>query len=162
MPAPDNLIARRARLPAMFLAGSSGIEIAARDAATPVPPGVRVRYVDEAARSTLASHDPRADAQHGGNVIVDDGETLATFTDASVDFIIANRLLDRSTDPMAVLRRHVAVVRPAGWLFYALAAGKPSAWLAFIVSARKRLDGAFECRYFEFTGDETLCVLRRS
>jgi hypothetical protein len=37
-----------------------------------------------------------------------------------------------------------------------------SAWLDFLARAREHLERTFETRYFEFTGSETISVLRRS
>ncbi len=209
---------------------SHGIEIGALDEPTPVPAGTVVRYVDFRSTAELAKQYPELDASTFACVdVIDDGERLETFDAASVDFLIANQMLEHCENPLGTLRRHLAVVKPAGWLFYAVpdrrltfdharplttfkhlveddrdhGAGSrfghylewatlvngiaeeraarenaelgsserysihfhvwdANAWLRLLVRARSYLRSAFEVRYFEFTGTEILCVLRRA
>jgi len=213
----------------MFLGQCHGIEIGALDAPTPLSRGTRVRYVDFRPADELAARYPELDASTFVPIdVIDDAERLTTFGTACVDFIIANQMLEHCENPLGTLRRHLAVVRPGGWLFYAVpdrrvtfdhrrevtrfehlvaddrdggeasrhghhlewatlvngVVGKEaaekfaqatlasrysihfhvwdsSAWLDFLVRSRTYLQTAFEVRYFEFTGTEIVCVLRR-
>jgi SAM-dependent methyltransferase len=122
MPVPADVIAARAHLTASILGShSAGIEIGALDAATPVPAGCTVRYVDVRSDTELAAHYRRADPSTFVHVdVVEDGETLRTFPPASVDFILAQHVLEHFENPLGAMRRHLDVVRPSGWLFYAL------------------------------------------
>ena len=49
--------------------------------------------------------------------VIDDGETLATFTDNSVDFVIANNFLEHCQDTLGTLRCLIRVLRNNGILF---------------------------------------------
>jgi SAM-dependent methyltransferase len=226
---PEDLIAERKRIAARYLTGR-GIEIGALDAPTPLPPGAIVRYVDFRTLAELHRQYPELDAKSFVPVdVVDDGERLDKFDDASVDFLIANHMLEHCENPLGTLRNHLRKVAPGGWLFYAMpdmrmgfdrartmtpfehlvaddadggAASRWShhlewarfanniedegeikrvaeenqrnsysihfhvwdanAWLDFLARAREYLERAFETRYFEFTGSETISVLRRS
>lgn len=229
MPLPDEILAERKRVAARYLSGS-GIEIGALDAPTPLPAGASVRFVDLRPTRTLAKHYPELDAGRFVKVdVVDDGERLVRFNDASLDFLVANHMLEHCENPLGTLRNHLCKVKPGGMLLYAmpdmrmgfdrarpmtpfehLAADDQdggvasrwahhlewarfanniedeaemkrvaeenqrfsysihfhvwdaSAWLDFLGRAREYLDRTFETRYFEFTGSETISVLRRS
>jgi hypothetical protein len=228
---PDHAREQRARVLATFLRheDSNGIEIGALDEPTPLPPGAAARYVDFHPTAELARQYPELDPSTLAAVdVIDDGERLDRFTSASVDFLIANQMLEHCENPLGTLRRHLEVVRPAGWLFYALpdrrvtfdharplttfdhlveddrdqGAGSrfghylewatlvngiadareahenaeigvsnpysihfhvwdANTWLEHLVQARSYLDDAFDVWYFEFTGTEILCALRR-
>lgn len=117
---PEDLIAERKRIAARYLTGS-GIEIGALDAPTPLPPGAIIRYVDFRARGELHRQYPELDPGSFVPVdVVDDGERLDKFDDASVDFLIANHMLEHCENPLGTLRNHLRKVAPGGWLFYAM------------------------------------------
>jgi SAM-dependent methyltransferase len=117
---PEDLIAERKRIAARYLTGS-GIEIGALDAPTPVPPGAIVRYVDFRSLAELHRQYPELDAESFVPVdVVDDGERLDKFDDASIDFLIANHMLEHCENPLGTLRNHLRKVAPGGWLFYAM------------------------------------------
>ncbi len=229
MPVPQEIIDQRRRIAAPYLRGG-GIEIGALDAPTPLPEGATVRYVDFRTVDELSAQYPKLDASRFVHVdVVDDGEKLATFGPASVDWICANHMLEHCENPLGTIRTHLDRLREGGWLFYALPerrlgfdAPRPvttfehlvaddcdggvgsrhghylewarlvngladpaaaeenarvnmerrysihfhvwdaSAWLDFLARARDYLRGAFEVRHFEFTGNEIVCVLRKS
>jgi SAM-dependent methyltransferase len=52
--------------------------------------------------------------------IIDDGETLGTLPDCSVDFIIANHFIEHTEDPLGTLSNHLRVLRPGGILYLAV------------------------------------------
>jgi SAM-dependent methyltransferase len=101
-----------------------GIEIGALHRPLRVPPAAQVRYVDQMTRKQLlATH---SSAVYGNprwvveTDVVDDCEHLATFADESVDFVVANHILEHTEDPVGALEHLVRVVRPDGILFLAL------------------------------------------
>ena len=72
-----------------------GIEIGALHRPLAVAPGARVRYVDREDERELRRHYPElAELPLVPVDIVDDGETLSTLADASVDFVIANHFIE--------------------------------------------------------------------
>lgn len=105
-----------------FLHGD-GIEIGALDFPLRVPRGARVRYVDyldaEALRSSRENivHEPDS---LGAPDVVDDGARLASFADESVDFVIANHMLEHVEDPVEALVNQSRVIRPGGVLYLSL------------------------------------------
>jgi SAM-dependent methyltransferase len=120
MPLPDDLIAARARVAARYCTGA-GIEIGALDAPTPLPRSSSVRYVDVRPTRDLAEHYPELDSKRFVRVdVVDDGERLAKFDDASLDFVVANHMLEHCENPIGTLRCHLRKVKPGGILFYAM------------------------------------------
>lgn len=113
-------LARRKDLAGRFLSGD-GIEIGALHEPLAVPPAARVRYVDRLPLEALRDHYPELAGQAFVNVdIIDDGETLATIPDASLDFIIANHMLEHCENPLGAIRNHFRAVRKGGVLYYAV------------------------------------------
>lgn len=101
-----------------------GIEIGAWCWPLRVPPQARVRYVDRASKADLvAAFDvpgPDPNTAIPDTDVIDDAQTLATFADASVDFVIANHVLEHLEDPVGALRNLMRVLRPDGVLFLTL------------------------------------------
>ncbi len=122
---PDRL-AFREDLARRYLRGD-GIEIGAATWPLRVPPQARVRYVDRLPRDELvASYAPILAAANlapgsiPGVDVIDDAATLATFADVSVDFVIANHVLEHLEDPIGALESFCRVVRPGGTVFVTL------------------------------------------
>ena len=110
----------RLRLADRHLAGD-GIEIGALHRPLRVPAAARVRFVDRMDVDGLRRHYPELAALPLVPVdVVDDGETLATLADASVDFVIANHFIEHTQSPLATLRSHLRVLRPGGALYLAV------------------------------------------
>ncbi len=110
---------KRRRLSA-WLQGD-GIEIGALHNPLPLPPGARVRYVDHLPEAELRKHYPELDGQPFAPVsIIGSAQDLSTVGDASVDFVIANHLLEHLEDPVAGLKEFQRVLRPDGVLYLAL------------------------------------------
>jgi predicted SAM-dependent methyltransferase len=121
-----NMTVTREDLARRYLTGD-GIEIGALIKPLRVPPGVTVRQVDYKSRADLIRDDGPALRALGVDLdripeidVVDDAGTLATFTDASVDFVIANHVLEHLEDPIAGLEHFLRVIRPGGTLLLTL------------------------------------------
>ena len=109
-----------------YVAGA-GIEIGPGMRPLRLPHGARVRYVDALDRDTLV-------ARAGGDFlgrgidltaipitdIIDDAQTLTTIADDSVDFVIANHVLEHLEDPIAGLKSFLRVLRAPGIIFLTL------------------------------------------
>ncbi len=120
MPLPAEILAHRQRIATPYLSGS-GIEIGALDAPTPLPHAARARYVDFRTVDGLAAQYPDLDAARFVAVdLIDDGERLDRIADASLDFLIANHMLEHCENPLGTLRNHLRKVKRGGWLYYAV------------------------------------------
>ena len=105
-----------------FLRGE-GIEIGALDFPLRLPRGASVRYVDyldaaglcEAYDITLSEGRPLIVPD-----VVDDGARLASFLDESLDFVVANHMLEHVEDPIAALEHQLRVLRSGGVLYLTL------------------------------------------
>lgn len=105
---------------ARWLRGS-GIEIGALDTPLVVPAGVNVCYVDRVPTEKLhEQYAELADAVFVPVSIVGDAQDLAALADASVDFVIANHLVEHLENPIAGLREMLRVIRTGGVLYLAL------------------------------------------
>jgi predicted SAM-dependent methyltransferase len=110
----------RRRLAARVIKGT-GIEIGALHNPFPVPEAARVSYVDRLGTSELRDEYPElADRPLVEVDVVDDGETLAKFEEASLDFVIASHFLEHCEDPVGALKAHLRVLRPGGVLLLAV------------------------------------------
>jgi SAM-dependent methyltransferase len=110
----------RRRLAAQYLAGS-GLEIGALFLPLRVPAHASVRYVDRMRVPELREHYPElAEFDLVSPDIVDDGETLASVSEMSVDFVIANHFIEHCEDPIGTLGSHLRVLRPGGALYMAV------------------------------------------
>ena len=70
---------------------------------------------------SLRKHYPELDAYSLVHVdIVDDGETLQSIEDCSLDFIIANHMLEHTENPIGTIRNHLCKVRDGGVIYYAV------------------------------------------
>lgn len=113
-----------------YLSGD-GIEIGALNTPLRVPPGVHVRYVDRMSRGDLMRTDESSLKARGVNSqkiravdVVDDAERLARFADGSLDFIIANHVLEHIEDPIRSLENMLRALRPGGTLLLVLPDGR--------------------------------------
>lgn len=105
-----------------FLRGD-GIEIGALDFPLRLPRGARVRYVDhldevglrEVHSTTLSEGRPLVVPD-----VVDDGTRLSSFADASLDFVVANHMLEHVEDPIAALEHQLRVLKIGGVLYLTL------------------------------------------
>jgi predicted SAM-dependent methyltransferase len=105
-----------------YLRGA-GIEIGALDYPLRLPRGARVRYVDcldelglrQVHNTTLQEGRPLVVPD-----VVDDGARLESFSDKSLDFVVANHMLEHVEDPIAALHHQLRVLKPGGILYLTL------------------------------------------
>jgi SAM-dependent methyltransferase len=119
---PERRALSRARwdLASRHLRGE-GLEIGALDKPLRLPRSASARYVDHLDGAGLREHYPELEGLPLVDVeVVDDGETLATVADASVDFIVANHFMEHTQDPIGTLKHHLRVLRPGGILYLAI------------------------------------------
>jgi len=105
-----------------FLHGS-GIEIGAlhQPLALKGLPISQIRYVDRMPVSELRRHYAELSTYRFTPVdVLDDGETLATFADHSLDFIVANHFIEHTRNPIGALRNWLAKLRPNGIIYMAV------------------------------------------
>lgn len=98
-----------------------GIEIGALHRPLPVPPGVKVRYVDKRTRAENRARYPELDAfEIVETDYICDGQTLSSVPDASQDFVIANHMLEHCVNPLHTLENFLRVLKLGGRLYISL------------------------------------------
>lgn len=104
-----------------YLSGS-GMEIGALQNPLKLPSTqIRVKYVDRMTKKDLQKHYPELRQHNLVDVdVIDDGETLTTFSDHELDFIIANHFLEHCEDPIRTLKNFWRVLRPDGLIYLAI------------------------------------------
>jgi SAM-dependent methyltransferase len=114
------LASKRDYLAHRYLSGD-GIEIGALHRPLPLPPGCTVRYVDRFREGELREHYPElANEPLAPVTVLDDGETLSSVADSSVDFVVANHFVEHCEDPIRALTTFCRVTRPHGTIFIAI------------------------------------------
>jgi SAM-dependent methyltransferase len=117
---PERMERRRGALAARHLTGN-GVEVGALHNPLPLPATARVRYVDRFSVEDLKSHYPEMAKEDLVEVdILDDGERLSTLEDGSVDFVIANHVIEHCEDPMSAMENWLRVLKAVGHLFLAV------------------------------------------
>jgi predicted SAM-dependent methyltransferase len=123
---PEPMLARRKELGSKYLHGD-GIEIGALHHPMAVPSDANVRYVDRLPVDQLRLQYPELNRLELVNVdVVDDGEQLHHFPNESLDFIIANHMLEHTENPLGTIRQHLHKLKPGGFLYYAIPDGRMS------------------------------------
>ncbi|MBK7310868.1 MAG: methyltransferase domain-containing protein [Sphingobacteriaceae bacterium] len=103
-----------------YLKGN-GIEIGALHIPLQLPQSARVKYVDRMSKPDLRHHYAELANYDLVDVdVIDDGEKLSTFIDGSLDFIIANHMLEHCKSPINTIETHLKKIKPGGILFYAI------------------------------------------
>jgi SAM-dependent methyltransferase len=119
---PPTWEATRDDLAFRYLSGE-GIEIGALYRPQRVPPGARVRFVDHGDEAELRRVYPDHDWVQAPDV-VDEAERLVKFPDESLDFVIANHVIEHVEDPVQALHTFLRVLRPGGIVFLTLPDGR--------------------------------------
>jgi SAM-dependent methyltransferase len=109
---------RRGRLAYIHLAGE-GIEIGALHKPLSCDwRKVRVQYVDIKTIDELKNEYKEINPKDISPVDrIDNGETLATFDDESLDFVINCHMIEHTEDPISTLNNWLRVLRPGGILY---------------------------------------------
>ncbi len=103
-----------------YLSGN-GVEIGALHSPLEVPPHAKVHYIDRLSVAQLRKQYPELAEYELVEVdIIDDGETLPSIADASVDFVIANHMIEHCQDPISTIKHHLRVLKPGGILYMAV------------------------------------------
>jgi len=98
-----------------------GIEIGGLHRPLALYEGATVKYVDRLSTEEVRRFYPAINDQPQVTVdIVDDGETLRTISDASVDFVIANHVLEHTRNPIGAIETFLRVLKPGGIIFMAI------------------------------------------
>ncbi len=100
-----------------------GVEIGALHNPLRVGEGVQVDYVDRLTQERLQVEYPEMKDFHHRFVrvdIVDDGEVLGSLSDGSLDFVIANHMLEHCENPLGTMRNHLNKLARGGILYYAI------------------------------------------
>ncbi len=114
------LRAVRRDIASRYLTGQ-GLEVGGLNQPLEVPDGVTVRYVDRMTVEQLRKEYPELCERKFVEVdVVDDGETLPSIMDSTVDFVIANNFIEHCQNPIAMLENHLRVLRPGGILYIAV------------------------------------------
>lgn len=117
---PRDLYTVRREVADRYISGQ-GIEIGALVHPLHVPEAARVRYVDRMDALALREQYPEmAEARMVDVDCIDNGETLATFTDGSEDFVISNHVIEHMEDPLGAMENWLRVLKPGGVLYCAL------------------------------------------
>ena len=81
----------------------------------------RVRYVDRFDVPGLRAQYPELDELSLVPVdIVDNGEVLSTIPNDSLDFVIANSMIEHTSDPIGTLRHWLEKLRPGGMVYFTM------------------------------------------
>lgn len=112
----DQTSARR-EIAAKYIQGR-GIEIGALHQPLPLPAWANVRYVDRMDVAGLRAHYPELAQWNLVPIdIIDDGEKLGTFKEASEDFVVASHLIEHTQDPIGSIKNWLRVLKPGGVLY---------------------------------------------
>jgi len=115
---PASKIAVRRNVSKTFICGN-GVEIGALHDPLWTPSEATVRYVDIVTEENSKAIFPTLSSFVKVDII-DDGETLATIENGTLDFIIANHFLEHCINPLGTIRNHLQKIRKNGVLYYAL------------------------------------------
>jgi SAM-dependent methyltransferase len=110
----------RARVASEWIRGD-GLELGALHLPLPLPPHTSVRYVDRMAAAELRRQYPElSDKRLVEPDLIENGETLASIPDESVDFVVANHFIEHCRDPIGTSAALLRVVRSGGVVFLAV------------------------------------------
>jgi predicted SAM-dependent methyltransferase len=106
------------RLRLAALLEGDGIEIGALHRPLPVPARAHVTYVDRIPVEELREHYKElAELDLSPVDVIGSADDLAAFADASLDFVVANHLIEHLEDPIRALKEFQRVLRRRGLLF---------------------------------------------
>jgi predicted SAM-dependent methyltransferase len=100
--------------------GGVGLEIGALDRPLRLPQTARAFYLDRLLPAELYHHYPELDHRHFYVSVVGDGETMACIRDESLDFLVANHVIEHTQDPIGTFKTFFKKLRPKGKIFMAV------------------------------------------
>ncbi len=110
----------RKRISYKYLKGE-GLEIGALHNPLSISEYAHVKYVDRLLSDELQKHYSDLNpAQMVTIDIIDNGETLSTVADDSLDFIIANHFLEHCENPIGTIRNQLKKIKAGGVIYYAI------------------------------------------
>jgi SAM-dependent methyltransferase len=110
----------RRRFSLKYLKGD-GIEIGALHLPLKIYSGARVKYVDRFSVSDLRQHYPELSKRELVDVdILDDGEKLDSIADGTLDFVLANQVIEHTEDPISSVSNWLRVLRRGGSLYLSI------------------------------------------
>ena len=109
----------RITLAAQYLQGQ-GVEIGAMDLPLKLSKSSTIQYLDRCSREDSIKLFPNLSKNLVDVDIIDNGETLNSLKNDSLDFIIGNHFLEHVENPVLTLENMLRVVRPGGRLFIAI------------------------------------------
>ena len=117
---PEDVLSFRNLLSKRFIFGE-GIEIGALHTPLQTFNEASVRYVDRMGANELKLYYPEL---HETSLvdpdIIDNGEMLSKFEKESLDFIVANHMLEHCENPLGTLRTHLQRLKVGGVCFYSI------------------------------------------
>lgn len=115
-----DLLTQRDDLARRYLLGS-GLEIGALHEPLRVPPPAEVAYVDKVPLESLRErYSTLSYRPFVVPTVIDDCTRLDSVEDSSVDFLIANHVIEHMENPIQALLTWLRVVRPGGLLYLAV------------------------------------------
>ena len=115
---PEQIV--RKQIASHYLSGQ-GIEIGALHSPLKVPTNIKVSYVDRMSVAELRKQYPELEQQELVDIdIIDDGENLLSIADSSVDFVIANHMIEHCQNPIGTIKQHLRVLKTGGILYMAI------------------------------------------
>lgn len=115
---PNDLFELRGCVAERYLEGT-GVEFGALHAALAVPAGVTVTYADSELIDQLRRAFPDIEDIRAPDIVTD-LESMRGIADESMDFVIANHVMEHVEDPLRALKSISRVLRPPGIAFLAL------------------------------------------
>lgn len=104
-----------------FYLKGKGLEVGALHHPLELSTRASVKYLDRLPVSELRRHYPELSGENLVDVdIVDDGERLLTVANSSMDFIIANHMLEHCKNPIQTIQTFLAKLKPGGIIYMAV------------------------------------------
>lgn len=113
------LLDRRYQLARRYLRGV-GIEIGALDRPLLLPRAARAFYLDRLLPAQLREHYPELGARQFYVSLVANGEQLECIRDGSLNFLVANHVIEHCEDPISALLTFAAKLQAGGIIFLAV------------------------------------------
>ena len=110
----------RRQVASQYISGN-GIEIGPRNIPLKVPDTAKVRYVDIKSLEEQIKENPKLGKLNLVDIdIIDDGEILSSIASSSLDFVIANHMIEHCHNPIGTIENWLRVLKVGGILFMAV------------------------------------------